>query len=120
MGQPNSNAELHIQLHLVEEILAVLKLSSMIVPSTLSTKLISSVIDLLVLNLCSNPMNYDLSFFSAIIHYFFSYFEKEMEKDIASIFIQSMLASPFFISCETSSMTRYIVPGELQFKVCFV
>ena len=30
------------------------------------------------------------------------------------------LAFPLFISCQTSSMTRHIVPGELQFKVCFV
>ena len=66
----------------------------MILSSTLSTKLISDVIDLSALNLCTVPINYDLPFFSAINHYFFSYFEKEMEKDIAGIFIQKHVSFP--------------------------
>ena len=92
----------------------------MILSSTLSTKLISDVIDLSALNLCTVPINYDLPFFSAIKYYFFSYFEKEMKGNIPSIFIKKYFSFPFFISCETSSMTHYFVPGELQFKVCFV
>ena len=71
----------------------------MIVPSTLSTKLISGVINLLALNLCTALINYDLPFFSAINQYLFSYFEKEMEKDIASIFIQKYVSfSPLHFS----------------------
>ena len=67
----------------------------MIILSTLSTKLISGVIHLLAVNLCTTPINYDLPFFSASNH-FFSHFEKEMERDIASIFIQKYVSFPPF------------------------
>ena len=71
----------------------------MIVLSTMSTKLISGVINLLALNLCTAPINYDLPFFSAINQYLFSYFEKEMETDIASIFIKKYVSfSPLHFS----------------------
>ena len=66
----------------------------MIILSTLSTRVISGVIHLLALNLCTTPINYDLPIFSAINHYFFNYFEKEMERDIASIFIQKYVSFP--------------------------
>ena len=71
----------------------------MIVLSTLSTKLISGVINLLALNLCTASINYDLPSFPAINQYLFSYFEKEMETDIASIFIQNYVSfSPLHFS----------------------
>ena len=66
----------------------------MIVTSAWSTRLINGVIDLLALNLCSTPINYDLPFFSAIKYYFFSYFEKEMEGNIPSIFIKKYFSFP--------------------------
>ena len=94
MGQPNSNAELHIQLHLVEEIHAELKIVIDDRPFDFVHQTHKWFIDLLALNLCTAPINYDLPFFSAINHYFFSYFEKEMEKDIAGIFIQKHVSFP--------------------------
>ena len=66
----------------------------MILPSTLLTKLTSGVIDWLALYLCSTPINYDLPFFSAKSDCFFSYFEKEMEQEMASNFIGYMVSFP--------------------------
>ena len=63
----------------------------MIIPSTLLTKLMSGLIDWLALNLCSTPINYDWPFFSAKDDCFFSYFEKEMEQEMASDFIEYMV-----------------------------
>ena len=56
----------------------------MIVLSTLSTKLISGVINLLALNLCTALINYDLPFFSAINNYFFSRFKEKLHLGFAA------------------------------------
>ena len=56
----------------------------MILLSSLSTKLMGSVIALLTLNPRSAKVNYDLPFFSAIDNYFFSRFKEKLHLGFAA------------------------------------